>query len=62
MIGTLARVAAGRGLQVVISSGDKDLAQLVGPQVSIIDTMNGKRRDEAGVLAEFDVHADQMLN
>ena len=62
VIGTLARVAAGRGLQVVISSGDKDLAQLVGPQVSIIDTMNGKRRDEAGVLAEFGVRADQMLD
>ena len=62
VIGTLAAAAARQGMQVLISSGDKDLAQLVTPCISIIDTMNGKRRDEAGVLAEFGVRADQMLD
>lgn len=62
VIGTLASVAAGQGMQVLISSGDKDLAQLVTPRITIIDTMNGKHRDEAGVLAEFGVRADQMLD
>ncbi|MFD1710691.1 DNA polymerase I [Ottowia sp. GY511] len=62
VIGTLARAGEAQGLDVVISSGDKDLAQLVTPAISIIDTMNGKRRDEAGVLAEFGVPATQMLD
>ena len=62
VIGTLARTAAGQGVEVVISSGDKDLAQLVTPHIVIVDTMTGKRRDEAGVLAEFGVRPDQMLD
>ncbi|MFD2376338.1 hypothetical protein ACFSTJ_01205 [Ottowia pentelensis] len=45
VIGTLAHTAAGQGLQVLISSGDKDLAQLVNERIAIIDTMSGKRRD-----------------
>ena len=62
VIGTLAHVAAQQGLQVLISSGDKDLAQLVTERISIIDTMTGKRRDLAGVQAEFGVAAAQMLD
>jgi DNA polymerase-1 len=62
VIGTLAHAAAGQGVEVVISSGDKDLAQLVTPHISIIDTMSGKRRDETGVQAEFGVRPDQMLD
>ena len=62
VIGTLARTAAGQGVEVVISSGDKDLAQLVTPHIVIVDTMTGKRRDEAGVQAEFGVRPDQMLD
>ena len=62
VIGTLARAAERQGLEVLISSGDKDLAQLVTPHVSIIDTMSGKRRDEAGVLAEFGVTPAQMID
>ena len=62
VIGTLAHAAAQQGVEVVISSGDKDLAQLVTPHISIIDTMSGKRRDEAGVQAEFGVRPDQMLD
>ena len=62
VIGTLAHAAAQQGVEVVISSGDKDLAQLVTPHIAIIDTMSGKRRDEAGVQAEFGVRPDQMLD
>ncbi|MEI6620038.1 MAG: PIN domain-containing protein, partial [Betaproteobacteria bacterium] len=44
VIGTLAVLAAARGMEVIVSSGDKDLAQLVNERITIIDTMNGKRR------------------
>ena len=62
VIGTLAQVAAAQGLNVVISSGDKDLAQLVNERIIILDTMNNKRRDLAGVEAEFGVPAHLMLD
>ncbi|OIN94337.1 MAG: DNA polymerase I [Comamonadaceae bacterium CG1_02_60_18] len=55
VIGTLAATAAAKGMTVIVSSGDKDLAQLVNERITIIDTMNGKRRDVAGVTAEFGV-------
>jgi len=60
VIGTLAAAAAAQGMTVVVSSGDKDLAQLVNERITIIDTMNGKRRDVAGVTAEFGVLPQQM--
>ena len=62
VIGTLAVHAAQQGWQVVISSGDKDLSQLVTPQITIVDTMNGKRRDVAGVTAEFGVPPERMID
>ncbi len=62
VIGTLAHAGAQGGMQVVISSGDKDLAQLVTERIAIIDTMSGKRRDLEGVQAEFGVPAAQMLD
>jgi DNA polymerase-1 len=62
VIGTLAVTAANQGIEVIISSGDKDLAQLVNQHITIIDTMNGKRRDLAGVQEEFGVPASLMLD
>ena len=62
VIGTLAVTAARQGIEVVVSSGDKDLAQLVNEHITIIDTMNNKRRDLAGVEAEFGVPAHLMLD
>jgi DNA polymerase-1 len=62
VIGTLCVTAAKQGIEVIVSSGDKDLAQLVDQHVTIIDTMNGKRRDLAGVEAEFGVPARLMLD
>ena len=43
VIATLARTAAAQGVKVIVSSGDKDLSQLVDEHVTIIDTMSGKR-------------------
>ncbi len=62
VIGTLAHAAASRGMNVIVSSGDKDLAQLVNERITIIDTMNGRRRDVAGVTAEFGVPPHLMLD
>ncbi len=62
VIGTLARVGAEQGHQVVISTGDKDLAQLVNDQVSLINTMSNERLDEAGVLAKFGVAPNRIID
>ncbi|MCJ0764134.1 DNA polymerase I [Variovorax terrae] len=62
VIGTLAVTAARQGVEVVISSGDKDLSQLVNEHITIIDTMNGKKRDVAGVTAEFGVPPALMID
>ncbi|MFM8609528.1 MAG: DNA polymerase I [Burkholderiaceae bacterium] len=62
VIGTLAVAAARQGIEVVISSGDKDLSQLVNTHITVIDTMNGKRRDVAGVTEEFGVPPQRMVD
>ncbi len=62
VIGTLAVTAAAQDIEVIVSSGDKDLAQLVNSHITIIDTMNGKRRDVAGVEAEFGVPPQLMVD
>ncbi len=54
-IGTLARRAADSGHRVVISTGDKDLAQLVDERVTLINTMSSEALDVAGVTAKFGV-------
>ena len=55
VIGTLAREAAASGHRVVISTGDKDLAQLVTPEVTLINTMSNEELDVDGVKAKFGV-------
>jgi DNA polymerase-1 len=62
VIGTLARLAEAGGHQVVVSTGDKDLAQLVTPQVRLINTMTGETLDEAGVRAKFGVPAGLIVD
>ena len=62
VIGTLGAIAAAQGIEVIVSSGDKDLAQLVNEHVTIIDTMNGRRRDIAGVTEEFGVPPSLMID
>jgi len=62
VIATLANAAAAQGIEVIVSSGDKDLSQLVNEHITIIDTMSGKRRDVAGVTAEFGVPPTLMVD
>ncbi len=62
VIGTLACMASAQQIEVIISSGDKDLSQLVDDYITVIDTMNDRRRDLAGVEAEFGVPPRLMVD
>jgi len=62
VIGTLAREGEKRGLRCVISTGDKDLAQLVTDRVTLVNTMSNERLDPAGVKAKFGVPPERMLD
>ena len=62
VIGTLARQAAAQGFDVIISTGDKDLAQLVGPRVTLVNTMSNEILDEAGVIAKFGVPPERIVD
>ena len=62
VIGTLAKHAETRGAKTVISTGDKDLTQLVTPHVTLINTMSNEMLDEAGVLAKFGVDPARMVD
>jgi DNA polymerase-1 len=62
VIGTLARQASASGIDVTVSTGDKDLAQLVDKHVHLVNTMTGQKLDEAGVLAKFGVRPDQIVD
>jgi DNA polymerase-1 len=62
VIGTLAEQATEAGWKTVISTGDKDLAQLVNKQVSLINTMNDSSMDEQGVLDKFGVQPGQIID
>jgi DNA polymerase-1 len=62
VIGTLARAAAARGQKVLISTGDKDLAQLVDTHVTLINTMSGERLDAAGVREKFGVPPSAIVD
>ena len=62
VIGTLARQAAAQGIDVVVSTGDKDLAQLVGPHVRLVNTMSNETLDAAGVLAKFGVPPERIVD
>jgi len=61
-IGTLAHQASEQGLDTLISTGDKDMAQLVGPHVSLVDTMSGVHTDRQGVIDKFGVTPEQIVD
>ncbi len=61
-IGTLARAAAASGHKVVISTGDKDLAQLVTDDITLINTMSNEKLDVAGVKAKFGVPPERIID
>jgi DNA polymerase-1 len=62
VIGTLASAASKAGKKVLISSGDKDMAQLVNDQITLIDTMKEITYDAAGVKEKFGVWPAQMID
>ncbi len=62
VIGTLARSMAARGGQVVVSTGDKDMAQLVDEHVTLINTMSNETLDPPGVLAKFGVPPERIVD
>jgi DNA polymerase-1 len=62
VIGTLARRAADDGLDVVISTGDKDIAQLVDGRITLVNTMTGSSLDREGVKVKFDVYPEQIVD
>ena len=62
VIGTLAVEAEKHGLRTVISTGDKDMAQLVNPNVLLVNTMSNETLDEAGVQAKFGVPANRIID
>ncbi|HAF53769.1 MAG TPA: DNA polymerase I [Thauera sp.] len=62
VIGTLTRQALERGWEVVISTGDKDLTQLVRPGVKWVNTMSEEVLDEAGVEAKFGVPPERIVD
>ncbi|WP_439886972.1 DNA polymerase I [Pseudomonas sp. MBLB4123] len=62
VIGTLARQGAGEGRDVVISTGDKDMAQLVCPHVTLVNTMTGSVYDVDGVKEKFGVGPELIID
>ena len=62
VIGTLAKQAADAGYDVLISTGDKDMAQLVSPQITLVNTMSNTRLDRNGVKTKFDVFPEQIID
>lgn len=62
VIGTLATQAAAAGQDVIISTGDKDMAQLVNDRIQLIDTMKDARYDRAGVEAKFGVPPERIVD
>ncbi len=62
VIGTLAKQAEPENIRSIISTGDKDIAQLVNSRVTLVNTMTNEVLDEAGVLARFGVPPARMLD
>ena len=62
VIGTLAKAAQREGIDTLISTSDKDLAQLVEPGVTCVNTMSNETLDPEGVVAKFGVRPDQVLD
>ena len=62
VIGTLARQACNQGMQCIISTGDKDIAQLVNHAIRLINTMNNETLDAEGVVKKFGVSPAQIID
>ena len=62
VIGTLCRQAEEMGMNVLVSTGDKDMAQLVNDKVTLVNTMTGSLLDREGVKKKFDVYPEQIID
>jgi DNA polymerase-1 len=62
VIGTLTHQASQHGVRCIVSTGDKDLTQLVNPHVTLVNTMSNEVLDEAGVLAKFGVPPESIVD
>ncbi len=62
VIGTLATEATAQGLSTIISTGDKDLAQLVNDKVTLVNTMSNEKLDRDGVIAKFGVPPERIVD
>jgi DNA polymerase-1 len=62
VIGTLAKRGLAGGFEVIISTGDKDMAQLVDGRLKLVNTMTDTTLDRAGVKAKFDVFPEQIID
>ena len=62
VIGTLAVQAVGHGMQAVVSTGDKDMAQLVNQDVTLINTMSNEKLDRAAVIGKFGVPPERIVD
>ncbi|MGB0712539.1 MAG: DNA polymerase I [Gammaproteobacteria bacterium] len=62
VIGTLAHQASQEGIETLISTGDKDMAQLVNEHVTLVNTMDGRVTDVDGVMERFSVRPDQIID
>ncbi len=62
VIGTLAHQATTQGVEAIISTGDKDMAQLVSAHVTLINTMDDSRMDRQGVIDKFGVAPEQIID
>ncbi|MEH6502897.1 MAG: DNA polymerase I [Cycloclasticus sp.] len=62
VIGTLAQQAELAGMSVIISTGDKDIAQLVTDKIALINTMNNQWLDQQGVIDKFGVPAERIID
>ncbi len=62
VIGTLAVQATALGLDTVVSTGDKDLAQLVNEQVTLVNTMSNEKLDRDGVITKFGVPPERIVD
>ncbi|MPV59160.1 DNA polymerase I [Burkholderia sp. HI2761] len=62
VIGTLAREAERHGMNVIVSTGDKDLAQLVTDRVTLVNTMTNETLDRGGVIAKFGVPPERIID
>src|SRR3954463_7517615 len=62
VIGTLACQAATKGMRTIVSTGDKDMTQLVNPDVTLVNTMSNETLDEAGVEKKFGVKPERIVD